>query len=260
MISRLLRHRAPDLARISAGLALLPLLAAATPEQAAWAQETKTQDTTATSRDGRQETVKQIAERLSQSTGVRVVADTALSRSLLTAPEDAVTTATLEAYLTRLNRRLPPGSVWMKVYLPPTTGSRRFAPDAVAHLARAQMDLLGRPAPNTVQIQGNVLTLAEAEPIIRTLRLEPVYVLARRQGPLFPAGPEGEKSTTVMEALTKQLGLGNVNDIPVGTYKVTFPGADGSPSWAIVEVENVAGGRRISVRSDSPTEQKKRST
>jgi hypothetical protein len=255
VFSRLLLHRGPAVAGIYVEIAAGTFLCISGTGHPVQAQDTVAQPPRPAGRTGRQETVKQIADRLSQTTRIRVVADSALGRQLLSAPEDAVTPATLEEYLTRLTRRLPPGTMWLKVYLPPTSDSRRFQPDAVAQLARAQMELLGRPAPNTVQIQGKVLSVTEAEPVIRTLGLEPVYVLTGRQAALNPGGLGGGSSNAVMDALTKQLGVANVTDIPNGTYKVTIPGADGSPQQATVEVDSSDGRRRISVRVGNTPEQ-----
>jgi hypothetical protein len=236
---------------------ILPLLALALPLTAAQAQEATVTTpaapaTNRAARGGRQETLKQIMDRLSQTTGLRVVADSALSRQQITAPEETVTKDTLDEYLTRLSRRLPGGAFAMKVYLPLSTESRRFTPDAMAQLARAQMDLLGRPAPNTVQIQGKVLSMTEADPIIRTLGLEPVYVLTTRQAMPFPAGASMINSSDMMNSLTKQLGVNNVADIPAGTYKVNVPGPDGTPREATVEVDNSDGVRKIRVMMGTP--------
>jgi hypothetical protein len=246
----MLRHRAPAVAKITLATALLPVLFFAVSGAIVHAQETPAAP--ASGRAARQETLKQITDRLSQSTGVRVMADTGLSRLMLSAPPEAVTAASLDDYLTRLTRRLPPGTVALKLYLPPSSETRRFTPDAVAQLARAQMELLGRPAPNTVQIQGKALTLAEAAPVIRTLGLEPVYVLTNRQAPAVPTGPGGLNTTAIRETLAKQLGVANVNDIPTGTYKVTVPGPDGSPQEATVEVEKSEGKSRIMIRMGTP--------
>jgi hypothetical protein len=236
------------MARASIRIAVLPILFLSVSGTTANAQATAAPGSKSPSRGARQETVRQIVDRISQSARFRIVADSALSRQQLTAPEDAVTRDTLEDYLTRLARRLPAGTSWMKVYLPPATENRRFSPDAIAQLARAQTELLGRPTPNTVQIQGKVLSQAEADPIIRTLGLEPVYVLTNRQASAFPGGLGGGNSNAMMDALTKQLGVASVTEIPSGTYNVTVPGANGSPMQATVEVENVDGKRRISVR------------
>ncbi len=248
---RIMLNRGSTMASTSVGLAILPLLVFTFPASSAQAQYTVAPSPRSTARTGRQETVKQIVDRISQVSRVRVVTDNALARQQIAAPEDTVTPATLEDYLTRLTRRLPGGAMWMKLYLPPSGENRRFSPDAVAQLARAQMELLGRPAANTVHIQGKVLSQAAADPVIRTLGLEPVYVLTTRQASGLPGGLGAGNSNAVMDAVTKQLGVANVADIPSGTYKVTVPGADGSPMQATVEVENVEGRRRISVRMGS---------
>ncbi len=231
---------------------LFSLIALAMPLQLACAQDVAAPTAPPrTTRAARGETVKQITDRLTLSTGVRVIADSALSRQSVAAPEGAVTKETLDDYLTRLSRRLTPGTVLLKVYLPPATYGPRQTPDAIAKLARAQMDLMGRPAPNTVQIQGRTLTTAEAEPIVRTLGLEPVYVLTSRMAETGAAGLGAlgpNSGTAMMDALMKQLGVGKVEDIPTGSYKVNLPGPDGNLREATVEVENSEGKRRISVR------------
>lgn len=241
---------------------LFSLVALALPLQAVSAQEVPAPPSpppaaARTTRAVRDETVKQITDRLTLATGIRVVADTGMSRQLVAPPDGPVTKETLDDYLTRLARRLPPGTIAMKLYLPPAAGSPRSTPDTIAQLARAQMDLMGRPAPNTVQIQGKTLTAADAEPIVRTLGLEPVYVLTNRQAETVAGGLSaltGGNGNALMEALTKQLGVASVADIPTGTYKVSLPGANGSPQDATVEVENKDGTRRISVRMGGTTE------
>ncbi|MES2459140.1 MAG: hypothetical protein V4671_01055 [Armatimonadota bacterium] len=246
--SRLLRHRAPALAKSALFTGFVPALGLLALANTARAQEAPPTGAAATpARAGRQETLRQITDRLTQTTGVRVLADSGLSSQMLSAPREAVTAQTLDDHLTRLTRRLPAGTVALKVYLPPAGAGRRFTPDSVALLARAQLELLGRPAPNTVQIQGKTLSATEAAPILRTLGLEPVYVLTNRQGPGMPRFG-AESSNAMMDALTKQLGVPSVADIPPGTYKVTVPGPDGTPREATVEVESSEGKRRIMVR------------
>jgi hypothetical protein len=202
---------------------------------------------------GRQQTLKAITERVSKETGLRVLADSNLGRQQVLMSETAATPETLEDYLTRLTRRLPNGSVWLKIYLPASTELRA---DAVAEMARAQVSLLGRPAPNTVQIQGKILTAAEADPIIKTLGLQPVYVLTSKTGaPVLGSNvlaatgfAGGGTSSPVMEALMKQLGVSNVKDIPSGNYQVKLPGPDGTPMDATVNVENGDGTMKIGIR------------
>jgi hypothetical protein len=112
------------------------------------------------------------------------------------------------------------------------------------------MDLLGRPAPNTVHIQGKVLSAAEAEPVIRQFGLEPVYVLTNRQmgAPAAPASG----SASVTDTLMKQLGVTDVRGIPDGTYTVSVPGPNGALQDATVEVDNFEGGRRVRVKMNNP--------
>lgn len=201
----------------------------------------------------RQETVKLIVDRIRKEAGVAVMADSFLDRQVVTPPDTAVTRDTLEEYLTRLTRRLPAGTVWIKLYLPPATEGHRYIPDAVAQLASAQIGLLGRPAPDTVQIQGKTLSVAEAAPLIRALGLEPVYVLTSKQRMAASSASAGAGSFTadssaVMDALTKQLGVSRVNDIPSGTYKVTVPGANGEMVNATINVENNGGQMRVGVQ------------
>jgi len=214
---------------------------------------------TASGRATRPETLKQITMRVGETTGLRVLADSALAGQRLVAPEDeAVTPATVEDYLTRLTRRLPPGAAWYKVYLPASAGDRPFTADAVAQLAQAQRALLGRSAANMVEIQGKVLTVAEAAPLIQTLGLTPVYVLAGKPGTtaanLAAAGGlwTGGDTSALMGALTKQLGVANIKAIPPGSYKISLPGPDGSPREATVEVSGTEESRRIAIKMGTP--------
>ncbi len=216
---------------------------------------------TATARARRQETLKQIAARLSETTSLRILADSMAAPQPLVAPDGAVTADTIEDYLTRLTRRLPAGSAWYKVYLPASGDNKPFTADAVAQFAQAQRKLLGRSAPGTVEIQGKVMTVAEAASVIQTLGLKPVYVItgvrqagmaALASGLLSGSGTT-EFAAELMSALTKQLGVANVENIPPGSYKVSLPGPDGSPQEANIEVSNTDGKRRIAIRMGTVT-------
>lgn len=204
-----------------------------------------------TIRTPRQETLKHIADRLSVAAGAQVLTDSVLGPQSITPPDDTatVTAQTLEAYLNRLAFRLPPGSAWLKIYLP-AVESRGYRPDRVADIARAQIDLFGRPAPGMIQIQGHSLSPADAKPVLQTLGLEPVYILTSRLAPRpsTMAALGGVDTSQMMDSLTKQLGVASVADIPTGTYKVSLPGPDGVARNATVEVENSEGKRRVSVR------------
>jgi hypothetical protein len=201
----------------------------------------------------RSQELRQLTAKISEETGVRIVADSSLGRKQVTAPETTVAKDNIEDYLTRLARRVSNDVLVLKIYLP--FGDKgRFTPDAIAQVARAQMELLGRPAPNTVQIQGKTLSVAEAEPVIQTLGLEPVYVLTSRQ-PMqsnrFVSGGAGATGigdpSNVVDSLVKQLGVANVSDIPSGTYKVNLPAPNGAAREATVIVENAGSSRSIRV-------------
>lgn len=241
-------------------LHMVSVVALSFPFTVAYAQQTPTAQestpgTTPTARARGQESLRQITTQLSQATGVRIVADTNLSRQQVTAPQGTVTKDELDDYLTRLARRVSPEVMLLKIYLP-TSESGHFTPDAIAQAARAQMELVGRAAPNTVQIQGKVLSSTDAEPLIRTLGLEPVYVLTTRQAPpsgSFVPGASGLAVTAdnIVEGLTKQLGVSKVSEVPSGTYKVNLPGPDGVLREATIEVENTAGSTKIHVMQGS---------
>lgn len=207
------------------------------------------------------EPVRKVVERMAEESHILVLADSTVAGLTVPPLDTAATPETVEEQLGRIARRLPPGTVVHKLYLPKPAEGKRYSADAVAQLAKAQVALYGRPSPKMVFIQGKSLTPSEAEPLIQSLGLQVVFVLTGpSSGSLaattsgLPTGITAAGSSPVMDALLKQLGVSNPRDIPSGTYKVQIPTESGGVQDATVEVENGDGKMRIGIRigNDKP--------
>jgi hypothetical protein len=212
-----------------------------------------------TKADPRMQPLAKIAESMSQSSGITVLAESTVALTTLLPLDTEVTSQNLESILERVIKRLPPGTTWARVYLATPTNNRRYSADAVAQLARAQAGLFGRSgttAPNTVEIQGKKLSVAEAEPQLKALGLEPYYVLLGTKTSSSDAqkmasamnGLSGTGAGQAMAGLLKQLGVSSVKDIPTGNYNVQFPRADGSLQDAVIGIENDGGNTRVNIK------------
>jgi len=118
--------------------------------------------------------------RISQASGVHVVADSTVARQRVTPPIGAVTAATLEVHLAEIVRSLP-GTQWAKVYLPATATSSSWTGDAVADYVYAQAKLFGNvggaTTAGTVEVLGQQVPADKAQSVVAALNLKPVYLL-----------------------------------------------------------------------------------
>jgi len=111
--------------------------------------------------------------------GIRVVADSTISATLVSLPKDATTPENVETQIAAVITELPKGTVWAKLYLPAAT-TRAYKGDDLADFALAQAKLFGRigdaPA-GTVQVMGKNLPADKAQAVIDALDLKPVYLV-----------------------------------------------------------------------------------
>lgn len=122
-------------------------------------------------------TTKEAAARLSQASGVLVVADKTVAAMPLTLE---VPPGSLDAALTRLTATLPKGAVVKKVLLPALApGAKAPEGDIIAALVTAQESLAGGAATGAGEalIQGRRVPADKAAPLIAALDLKPVYLI-----------------------------------------------------------------------------------
>lgn len=125
--------------------------------------------------------VAEIARRISEASGVQVVADSSVASVQVPLPAEATTAENFERQVAALAEAAGKDATWGKLYLPaPPAGARGYKGDDVAAFASAQARLFGRvgdaPA-GSVEILGKVVPAAEAEGYVRGLGLQPVYLI-----------------------------------------------------------------------------------
>ena len=205
------------------------------------------QDVSSAPRQVSTRTVREVLQALSLSAEAKVLADSGLSGEKTAFVLKDVTNSTLEAALDALVKTLPPGAAWAKVYLPDPPIGKKYTGDALAQYVMAQAALFGKAGasvPGKVELLGRQITPDEAEPMLAGLKLKPYYVVsAPRRSPLTKLNAPGA-AMDVMGALTKQLGVADVKDIPPGTYKVSLPGPDGVLLDGQVTIEDDGSGNR----------------
>jgi hypothetical protein len=121
----------------------------------------------------------EVLAQLGQSAGVVVLAD-ATVQGRLAVPPGGATPETIEQQIADIVRALPPGTTWVKLYVPaPANG--RWDVEVVEEYARAQARLvgtLGRPAPaGMVELLGRQVPTEKANEAIATLNLKLVYLV-----------------------------------------------------------------------------------
>jgi hypothetical protein len=126
---------------------------------------------------GERRAVRDVAADLAASAGVTVVADSSIARVPVGAPATTVTAATLEGELDRIVREMPEGTRWVRVLLP-ESASRHLTGDAVAEYVADEARLYGAAPAGSVTILGQVVTKEQADAIIGTFALKPVYLIA----------------------------------------------------------------------------------
>lgn len=136
----------------------------------------------------------EVFAQLGQSAGVIVMADSTVLGRL---PLAAATPETVERQIVELVRALPPGTTWVKLYLP-TPANGRWTGDVVADYARAQARLLGttigRPTPaGTVEILGRQIPADRASEHITALHLKLVYLITNPQAQTAVTGAGWEQ-------------------------------------------------------------------
>lgn len=133
--------------------------------------------------------VADVAAYLNKRTGIAIYCDDAagVERTTMPAPDANITGANLEAYLEEMVKPLIPQRVtWAKLMLPaPPPNSKWSANDVLAY-AKAQARLYGTigatTATDTMEIFGQLVMIDAAKPIVETLRLRPVYLIAHTRG------------------------------------------------------------------------------
>ncbi len=140
----------------------------------------------------RQRTVAEAAASMTRGlTGtVYVVADSTTGATPAALPIEATTPENVEKQVAALVAKLPPGTLWAKLYLPAPANARRgYNGDDVAAYALAQSKLVGPVGaalpPGTVEIMGQKLPQTKADATIADLNLKPVYLITnpRAQAP-----------------------------------------------------------------------------
>lgn len=164
----------------------------------------------------RRQAVPRVALTISAQAGAKILVTSPLLEQLVTVPETVATDANLEAVLTDLIHRLP-DATWAKIYLPILSDGKHYRADAVALLIKAQADVYRLPdkspdktPPKTVLIQGQWLTEEEAQPLIKTLHLEPVYVLLSRSATTASLAGQGG-TFNALNAVIYSIGVSDSN-------------------------------------------------
>jgi hypothetical protein len=125
-------------------------------------------------------TVTSYTEKWAKDTGATILVDASTSKQMVTLPAtvEEATGETLEAGLTSLIKRLPPGTTWAKLYLP---AGRSLNADAVADYAVAQAHLFGGVGlptpPGTIEVLGQKVSGDKAEGVSTALNLRTVYIV-----------------------------------------------------------------------------------
>jgi hypothetical protein len=126
---------------------------------------------------------EEVLAQLGANAGVVVLADATIF-ARLPVTRGAATVEGVEQQLAELVQVLPPGTTWVKLYMP-APASGRWNAEIVADYARAQARLLGpatragsRPAPpGTVEIFGRTLPADKASEYTTALNLKLVYLV-----------------------------------------------------------------------------------
>lgn len=204
-----------------------------------------------------------LTQKLTEETGVAVLADSSVTGIAVLPPDGPTTAQNLEDRLDAIVKQMPRGAAWAKVWLPAPEKGRRYSPDAVSQYVRAQASLFGKAGASEagmVEILGRKIAQRDADTHVKGLGLVPYYVLTNPNavGPRLAqglgGGPGGGPGggNAVMDSLMKQLGVGSPREIPTGTYKVTIPGPDGTPMDAQIHVENNGNSISIGVQVGGP--------
>jgi hypothetical protein len=207
----------------------------------------------------RQQRVDRLAQEITKDTGLTVLVDSSLGQKIIATPETTITRENLEEQLDLLVAKMPKGAIWTRLYLPaPPQPNRPYRGDALATYIRAQAGLSGRPLRSsvpkepTIELLGKKISLAEAQPTIKSLGLSPYYVISNPNavGRVGAGGAGADAADrisgatgNVMKDLMKQLGVSNPKDIPSGNYRVPITKPDGSTGEAKVSVENDGNGQ-----------------
>lgn len=133
--------------------------------------------------------------RISQSSGVLVLADSTVANELAPLPAaNSGGAQTVEQQIEALVKGLPPGTTWAKLFLPAPAKGRVWTGDEVVAYALAQATLFGKigAAPEgSVEILGQQVPSDQARTHIAGLNLKPVYVVTNAnrsfQGTLAPS-------------------------------------------------------------------------
>ncbi|MFM7322653.1 MAG: hypothetical protein ACKO5K_14180 [Armatimonadota bacterium] len=124
--------------------------------------------------------LESVLQRMSKDLGAAVMADSSLARAQASLPGSPTTKDNIEDQLDALVKELPKGTVWAKVMLPAPKG-KSYRPDDVLEFLLAQARLFGNVGVSKegmVEVLGQRFENAKAEPVVSTLGLRPVYLLA----------------------------------------------------------------------------------
>ena len=132
--------------------------------------------------------VRFVVDFLTRQSGVLVVADSTVENENAAMPPDgtAITAQNMDDILAKMVEALPEGVHWAKLYLPPPPKGKKWTGEDVAAYALAQARLFGNvggdDTPGYVEILGQKVPTAQAQTVITTLNLRPVYLVTRRTG------------------------------------------------------------------------------
>jgi len=161
--------------------------------------------------------LESVLQRMAKDLGSPVMADSSLARSQATLPATATNADNVEDQLDALVKELPKGTIWAKVMLPTPRG-RSYRADDVLDFLLSQAKLFGNVGVSkegVVEVLGQRLDSGKAEPLVATLGLRPVYLVANPTARAMKNGDsadgDGRPEATVDQMVQGMRSLMNMN-------------------------------------------------
>jgi len=158
-----------------------------------------------------------VLQRMSKDLGASIMADTSLAKAQASLPSAPTSQENIEDQLDALVKELPKGTLWAKVMLPAPKG-RSYRPDDVLDFLLSQSRLFGTVGVSKegmVEVLGQRLDVSNAEPLVSTLGLRPVYLVANPTARANRSGDsadgEGRTEGTVDQMVSGMRSLMNMN-------------------------------------------------
>jgi hypothetical protein len=126
-------------------------------------------------------TVGQIVKKMSEESGIAVVADSTVASVLVEPLTEATTPANLEQQIGALAKAIGKDTQWARLFLPEPSNGGAYNGDDVADFAMIQARLfrtaIGNAPNGSVEVLGKTFGGEKAQPYVAGLDLKPVYLL-----------------------------------------------------------------------------------